>query len=196
VIGDTTIAGVGTVGCAAVALRCPAGPAAVVTAPCAGGLRFGGRFHPPRHPVFFTPTLLACAFRKPPFRGYHLLSFLLVAMSVFPLFLHIFMHVLYLTCFHPCALTRLVRVYRVLDYAPMSPRHILPRFSFAFCRHCVSCPAFSFTFSYIPLLCRFLHFFLWYAPNNMFREIPTVVCSSSRHRFPPLPPHITLHQPL
>jgi hypothetical protein len=64
-------------------------------------------------------------------------------------FVHIFTHVLYLTCFNPCVLTRLTRVCPVLGHAPISPRHTLPRFPFAFCRHCMPCPAFPFTFSCI-----------------------------------------------
>ena len=129
-------AAVGTVGCAAAVLRCPAGPAAADTGAFRRWSPFRGtvqRFRPARHnnclPGFVTPALLACAFQWPPFRGCQLLPCLLFAMIVFPLFLHIFIHVLYLTCFHhPCVLTRLTRVYPVSDYVPMSPGISCPVF--------------------------------------------------------------------
>ena len=97
-------------------------------------------------PPFVIPALLAFACRSPPFRKCHMMPCLLATMVVFPLFLHIFIHVLYLACFqHPCVLAHLDRAYPVSGSAPMSPRHILPRFSFAFYRHCMLLPR-SFTF--------------------------------------------------
>jgi len=62
-------AAVGTVGCAAAALRRATGPAAPpalprrTQAPCAGGLRFGGWFRPARHRQLlasFCHPCLAC----------------------------------------------------------------------------------------------------------------------------------------
>ncbi len=93
-------------------------------------------------PPFVIPALLAFASPSPPFRKCHMLPCLLATMVVFPLFLHIFIHVLYLTCFqHPCVLAHLDRAYPVSGSAPMSPRHILPRFSSPFIVTACSCPA-------------------------------------------------------
>jgi len=113
-------------------------------------------------PPFVIPALLAFACRSPPFRKCHMLPCLLATMVVFPLFLHIFIHVLYLTCFqHLCALAHLDRAYHVSGSAPMSSRHILPRFSFAFYRHCILLPR-SFTFPCILCFGSFLLFLLRY----------------------------------
>jgi hypothetical protein len=81
--------------------------------------------------------------------------------------------VFYLTCFHPCVLTRLVRVYPALGYAPMSPRYTLSRFPFVFCHHYMTCPSFllhfpgylSFGVSYfsscgIPLTICFVRYYI------------------------------------
>jgi hypothetical protein len=125
-------------------------------------------------PPFVIPALLAFACRSPPFRKCHMLPCLLATMVVFPLFLHIFIHVLYLTCFqHLCALAHLDRAYHVSGSAPMSPRHILPRFFFR-----ILSPLHALD----PLLYISLHPLLWEFPtfsstvssDNMFREISTL----------------------
>jgi len=122
---------------------------------------------------FVIPDLLAFAFRSPPFRRCHMLPCLLTAMVVFPLFLHIFIHVLYLTCFHhPCVLPHLARAYPVSGYAPMSPRHILTCFSFAFYLHCILCPALLHFPASFDL--EFPTFSSTVSSDNMFREIPTL----------------------
>jgi len=113
-------------------------------------------------PPSVIPALFAFASPSPPFRKCHMLPCLLATMVVFPLFLHIFIHVLYLTCFqHPCVLAHLDRAYPVSGSAPMSPRHILPRFSFSFYRHCMLLPR-SFTFPCILCFGSFLLFLLRY----------------------------------
>ena len=88
------------------------------------------------------------AFRSPPFRKCHMLPCLLATMVVFPLFLHIFIHVLYLTCFqHPCVL--------VLVMLP--------------CRHDIFCPVFLSHFIATACSCpALLHF-----PVSFPLEFPT-----------------------
>ena len=58
----------------------------------------GAGFRPARHadclPWLVNPVFLVHAFRWPPFRGCHLLPCLLVAMTVSPLFSHVFTHTL------------------------------------------------------------------------------------------------------
>jgi hypothetical protein len=146
-------------------------------------------------PPFVIPALLPFACRSPPFRKCHMLPFLLVTMVVFPLFLHIFIHVLYLTCFqHLCVLTHLDRTYPVSGSAPMSPRHILPRFSFAFYRHCMLLPR-SFTFPCILCFGSFLLFLLWY-PLTIW-SVRYLHCGVQLAMTPlPFPPHIDSPQPL
>ncbi len=111
-------------------------------------------------PPFVIPAWFAFVFRSPPFRKCHMFPCLLSTMVVFPLFLHIFIHVLYLTCFqHPCVLAYLDRASPVSGSAPMSPRHLLSRFSFAFYRHYMLLPR-SFTFPCI--LCFGVSYFFFY----------------------------------
>jgi hypothetical protein len=183
VSGPLSLFGCGGYGCRHRGLR---GRAAPRRRPCRGGHRrlaqvasvsgtgfvllVIGNYLPP----FVIPALLTFAGRSSPFRKCHMLPYLLATMVVFPLFLHIFIHVLYLTCFqHLCALAHLDRAYHVSGSDPMSPRHILPRFFFR-----ILSPLHDLA----PLLYISLHPLLWEFPtfsstvssDNMFREISTL----------------------
>jgi hypothetical protein len=135
-------------------------------------------------PPFVIPALLAFAFRSPPFRQCHMLPCLLTTMVVLSLFLHIIIHVLYLTCFqHPCVLAHLDRAYPVSGSAPMSSRHILSRFSFTF-----YCPApLHFPASFAL---KFPTFSSTVSSDNMFREISTLR-RAARHDTATLPSLLT-----
>jgi hypothetical protein len=184
-------AAVDTVGYAADALRRPCRGehrclAQVASVSEAGfALLVIGNYLPP----FVIPALLAFVFRSPPFRKCHMLPCLLDTMVVFPLFLHIFIHVLCLTCFqHPCVLAHLDRSYPVSVSAPMSPRNILPRFSFAFYRHCMLLP--RSVHSPASFALEFPTFSSTVSSDNIFREISTLR-RAARHDAADLPSLLT-----
>jgi hypothetical protein len=141
-------------------------------------------------PPFVIPALLAFACRSPPFRKCHMLPCLLAMMVVFPLFLHIFIHVIYLTCFqHLCALAHLDRAYHVSGSALMSPRHILPRSFFRILSPLHALAPLLYI-SLHPLLWEFHTFSSTVSSDNMFREISTLR-RAARHDAAALPSLLT-----
>ena len=110
------------------------------------------------------------------------MPYLLLVMTVFPLFLHIVVHVLYFTCFPSmCLDSRLARVYSVSGYAPMSPGISYPVLLSHFVATATHLkPRFPFSFFHIPFIGRFLNCFLLCTSDNMFCEIPTL-SHAARH---------------